>query len=77
MNIKIIREMTKKELIDEILSEQKEHLEDQSIEALKATVIDIRLQLVKKRLVEESDMEEVSRFFGGSFVRPKQDDDDE
>ena len=66
MNIgfKIIREMTKEELIEEILIAQKEHLERQEINDLKQAVITVRTHQTQHRLMEEADLEQPRGFLG-------------
>lgn len=66
MNIgfKIIREMTKEELIEEILIAQREHLEKQEINDLKQAVITVRTHQTQHRLMEEADLEQPRGFLG-------------
>jgi len=75
MNIgfKLIREMSKEELIEEILAAQKEHYIKQDIDALKQAVITIRTHQVQHRLIEEADLEPPRGFFSRVFGG---DDDD-
>jgi hypothetical protein len=58
MGFKLIKEMTKEELIEELLAGQKEVMEAMEVDNLKRYVIHHRQTQVTKRLIEEADLEE-------------------
>ena len=58
MGFKLIREMTKEEMIEELLASQKRLMEAMELDTLKRYIIHDRQCQVTKRLVEEADLEE-------------------
>lgn len=60
--IKIIREMTRDEMIDEITGTQRVMLEKEDTDALKRYVINFRLGALKRRLIDEAGFERTSLF---------------
>lgn len=66
MNIgfKIIREMTKEEMIEELLQAQREHLEKLGENELKQYIISVRTHQTQHRLMEEADLEQPRGFLG-------------
>lgn len=65
MAFNIIGEMTKEELIEEILANQRETLESHDIGNLKGLVVNMRLESVKQRLIEEAGLKVTPGLFGG------------
>lgn len=66
MNVgfKIIREMTKEEMIAELLQAQREHLERLSENELKQYIISVRTHQVQHRLMEEADLDQPRGILG-------------
>ena len=69
MNIgfKLIREMTKEELVEEIITAQRDYYTKQEVDALKQAVITVRTHQVQHRLIEEADLEPPKGFFHRVF----------
>lgn len=63
MGLKIIREMSKEEIIDELLASQREVMERTELDHLKRHLIQFRVAQVQQRLAEEADLE--PGFFSG------------
>lgn len=57
LGFKIIREMTKEEMIAELMKSQRILFEQQDEDTLKRHVIQARLMFTQRRLVEEADLE--------------------
>lgn len=68
---KIIRDMTKEEIIEELVASQRIIMEAQTMDCLKQHLIHFRVVAVQKRLCEEADL--TPSIFGGLLGR----DDDE
>lgn len=66
MNIgfKIIREMTKEEMIEELLQAQREHLEKLGENELKQYIISVRTHQTQHRLMEEADLDQPRGILG-------------
>lgn len=60
MGFKLIREMTKEEMIEESLASQRRMMTDMSNDVLKRYIIHDRQCQVTKRLVEEADLDDAS-----------------
>jgi len=58
MGFKVIREMTKEEMIEELLAGQKEMMVTMELDSLKRYIIHYRQSQVTKRLVEEADLQD-------------------
>jgi len=57
-DFKLIKEMTKEEILDEICKGQRDQLQMMEIEQLKSVLIDYRIGLFRKRLIGESGFDE-------------------
>jgi len=64
MGFKLIREMTKEEMIEELLAGQKEMMVLMDEDNLKRYIIHHRHTQVMKRLVEEADLQESTGITG-------------
>jgi hypothetical protein len=64
---KIIRDMTKEEIIEELVASQRVIMEAQTLDCLKQHLIHFRTVAVQKRLCEEADLEPT--VFGGLLGR--------
>jgi len=58
MGFKVIREMTKEEMIEELLAGQREIMVMMEMDNLKRYIIHYRQSQVTKRLIEEADLQE-------------------
>lgn len=67
MGFEFIKEMPKENMIEEILAHQRELLMEMEITALKATIIDIRVNALRKRLTEEAGITVTPGIFGASI----------
>ncbi len=71
--LKIIREMSKEEIIDELMEAQRVAMIKRELGDLKAELISYRLAVVRKRMIEEAGMEEHQGAWG-SHLSDKKDD---
>lgn len=72
--IKIIGEMSKQELIDELMNVQRSLLEETGMEQLKRHVINYRLAAFQRRLVAEAGIEPITL---RGLLGWKEDEDDD
>lgn len=72
---KLIREMSRAEMIDELAAHQRGQLEAQDTSTLRSYVASARLDAYKKRLMAEAGLRETG-LFGGLTVVEDADDDD-
>jgi len=72
MGFKIIGEMTREELVDEIMHFQRRIMEEQDTADLKSLIIDFRLAETRKRLEKEAGI----KITQGLLGRTIQEDDD-
>lgn len=56
--MRIIKEMTEEELIEELLYWQRKELEKMNQKSLRANVVNVRLQTVKNRMLDEANLVE-------------------
>lgn len=73
---KLIREMSRAEMIDELAVHQRGQLEAQDTPTLRSYVASARLDAYKKRLMAEAGLRETGGLFGGLTVVEDADDDD-
>jgi hypothetical protein len=67
--IKIISEMTREELIDEVAAHQRSLLEaEENVMQLRSYVASIRVQAAKERILKEAGLKETGGIFGGITV---------
>lgn len=64
MGFKIIREMTKEEMVEELLAGQRVAMNKADLDTLKGYVIQARLHQTHERLMEEADIERPQGIFG-------------
>lgn len=69
-----LKEMTKEQLIDEILDDQCSKLKEFDLDSLRANVINLRVETYRKRLIEESGLKVQQGMFGTQYIK---DDEDE
>lgn len=74
LRYKLIKDMSKEELIDEIVAEWKKNLEEENITGLKARVISMRLDHVKDRMLKEAGLKGHNTFGG---IHVEEDDSNE
>lgn len=73
--IKFIKEMTREELIDEILVNQRAQLEEMDLNGLRHHVADFRIREATKRIHTEAGLKHVAGILGGMVVPEDEDDD--
>lgn len=71
----LIGEMSREELIEEIMFHQRKTAETLTIKDLRANVANFRVQEMKKRIYSEAGMIEQQSIFGTSIVPEDSDDD--
>lgn len=75
LKYKLIREMSKEELIAELIDTTREHLEKHDISDLKAQVINGRMASVHERMLREAGLKQERGFMG--FPRMVEDEENE
>lgn len=74
--MKLIGNMTRDELMDEIVNYNREQLIDQDDMHLRQYVINIRLERFKHQLLAEAGMEIKGTFLGNSIIGPEGEEED-
>lgn len=68
IGFKIIKEMSKEELIDEILAGQRKELEEKELLELKSIVIEFRVLHTREALTKEAGLKRQDGPFGSSIT---------
>lgn len=74
LGFKIIKEMDKHEIIEELLESHRQHLETQELDPLKVALINMRTELFRKRSITEAGMKGTGSSFLGMTIVETDDD---
>ena len=72
---KVIRDMTREEMLAELLAYQRRILEPQETMQLRSYIATARLEAYKKRLLDEAGLRETGGLLGGLVATEDSDDD--
>jgi hypothetical protein len=62
--LSLIREMSKEDIIEELIEAQRTHMNTREMSDLKAELIQFRLAVIRKRMIAEAGMTEHPGFLG-------------
>jgi hypothetical protein len=72
VGIEFIGEMTKEDIVKELMAAQQTHMETHSLSHLKAELIQLRLAIIRQRMIKEAGLKEEPGYLG--FSRLTEDD---
>lgn len=75
VGMKVIGEMSKEDLIDELIIGYRERMAEQSVKELKNNVISMRMDGIRNRLYNEAGFKPAQTILGGLIELPGEDDE--